>query len=161
MPKKLTEQAQRYIVESLACFWTPLQIVKALKDDYGITATPQQVQYYDPTKYAAQAGKGLPEKWKKLFETTREEFLRDIKREPISFEAYRLAKLRRYVEMAEAKGNIVLAAQLLEQAAKERGGMYTNHRRLKIDDPRGELAKLFGVAPEELEEPTHDAPLIG
>jgi len=53
-------------------------------------------------------------------------------------------------EKAEDAGNLVLAAGLLEQAAKDRGGMFTNTRTLRVDDPARELARLLGVQPDEL-----------
>lgn len=134
MSNRLTDEVKRFVVQSLAAFWTPGQVVKTVKEEFDLVVTPQQVQFYDPTKSPEKKKKELPEKWHQLFSETREKFLKDKSDKPISFEAYRLARLQRMSEIAESRGNFVLAANLLEQAAKECGGMYTNSRRLKIDD---------------------------
>ena len=74
------------------------------------------------------------EKWKALFEETRKTFLEDTATIAISHRAVRLRALQRMSEKAEMQGNMVLAASLLEQAAKEVGDSFTNRRELTGKD---------------------------
>lgn len=50
----LKEPVKMFIVQSLACFETPQQVVEAVKQDYKIEITRQQVALYDPTKVAGR-----------------------------------------------------------------------------------------------------------
>ena len=124
---KLNHEQQTYAVQALACFDSPSLVAAALRKDYGVTITPQTIEGYDPTK---KAGAGLAEKWKALFEETRKTFLEDTASIAISHRAVRLRALQRMSEKAETQGNMVLAASLLEQAAKEVGDSFTNRREL-------------------------------
>lgn len=128
---KLTHEQQTYAVQALACFDSPSVVAAALRKDYGVTITPQSIEGYDPTK---KAGSGLSVKWKALFEETRKTFLEDTATIAISHRAVRLRALQRMSEKAETQGNMVLAASLLEQAAKEVGDSFTNRRELTGKD---------------------------
>lgn len=54
---------------------TPQQVVEAVKQEYKIEITRQQVALYDPTKVA---GRNLSKKLKDLFERTRKDFRKNI-----------------------------------------------------------------------------------
>ncbi|MCI2809377.1 DUF2280 domain-containing protein [Eoetvoesiella caeni] len=124
---KLNEAMQRFIVQALACYDTPTQVAESVKEEFDIVVTRQQVASYDPTKVTSKA---LAKKWRDLFASTRERFRKEIAEIPIADQAYRLRQLHRMVQSAMNRKNIVLAASLLEQAAKEQGGMFTNKREL-------------------------------
>jgi hypothetical protein len=124
---KLTREQQTYVVQALACFDTPTVVAAALKKDFDIVFSPQAIEVYDPNK---RAGRHLAVRWKTLFEETRKAFLEDTALIAISHRAVRLRDLQRMKEKAEERGNIVLAASLLKQAAEESGGVYTNRREL-------------------------------
>jgi hypothetical protein len=128
---KLSVEVQTFVVQSLACFDSPSTVVAAVKKEYGEEITRQAVEGYDPNK---KAGANLAEKWKLLFEETRKAFLEDTSQIAISHRAVRLRALQRMAEKAEAQGNMVLAASLMEQAAKEVGDSYTNRRELTGKD---------------------------
>lgn len=128
---KLTEEARTYAVQCLACFDAPSVVAAAVKKEFGLIITPQAIEAYDPTK---RAGRKLTAKWTALFEETRKAFLEDTSRIGISHRAVRLRTLQRMAEKAEAMGNLSLAAQLQEQAAKEVGNAYTNRRELTGKD---------------------------
>lgn len=130
----LRDEHRRFIVEALACFDTPSQVVDAVKDEFGIKVTRQSVEAYDPTK---RAGANIAEKWKKHFEATREAFKTDCESIPIANKAVRLRALQRMAQKAESMKNMVLAAQLYEQAAKEVGEAYTNRRAHEVSGPGG------------------------
>ena len=123
----LPPDVQTYIVQALACFDTPSVVAEAVKREYGLTVSRQKVEAYDPNKRAARS---LAQRWTTLFEETRKAFLEDTSKIAISHRAVRLRALQRMAERAETMGNIALAAQLFEQAAKEAGDSYTNRREL-------------------------------
>lgn len=54
----------------------------------------------------------------------------DVSTIPIAQQAYRLRVLQRSLVKVEGQGNVSMVAQLLEQAAKESGGAFTNRREL-------------------------------
>lgn len=124
---KLTDPVKMAIVQALACFDTPSEVAAAVKEEFGISITRQQVAAYDPTKATC---KGLAKKLRAVFEETRKAFLNDVATIPIAQQAFRLRALQREFERAKSRGNSALAAQLLEQAAKELGGAFTNRREL-------------------------------
>ncbi|MBB3772034.1 hypothetical protein FHS55_002643 [Angulomicrobium tetraedrale] len=123
---KLSDAVKTFIVQSLACFDTPSVVVDAVRKEFGEQITRQSVEGYDPTK---RAGASLAERWKAIFEATRAEFLEDTSKIAISHRAVRLRALQRMAEKAENMGNMALAAQLHEQAAKECGDAYSNRHR--------------------------------
>ncbi|WP_315809446.1 DUF2280 domain-containing protein [Pseudomonas sp. C9-3] len=116
-------EVKAFIVQALACFDTPSQVSQAVKDVFGIEVSRQQVEQHDPTK---RAGVHLAARWVTLFHDTRTRFREETADIPIANRAFRLRALGRMAERAESMRNLSLAAQLLEQAAKESGGVYTN-----------------------------------
>ncbi|EMO2353039.1 DUF2280 domain-containing protein [Klebsiella pneumoniae] len=124
----LKPEVRAFIVQELACFDTPSQIVESVQKEFKVQVTRQQVASHDPTKVA---GKGLAQKWVDLFNLTRDRFLNEISDIPIANKAYRLRVLQRMSTTAEGMKNLGMTAQLLEQAAKEVGDAYTN--KLKVE----------------------------
>jgi hypothetical protein len=130
----LQNDVKAFIVQALACFDTPSQVVEAVQKEYGLTITRQQVETHDPTK---TSGKCLAKRWVTLFEDTRNRFREETADIPIANRAYRLRALNRFVEKAETTKNIGLALQILEQAAKEMGSAYSNKHKLEHSGPDG------------------------
>jgi hypothetical protein len=128
---KLSDEVKTFIVQSLACFDSPSTVSGNVKKEYGVEASRQLVESHDPNKVAAS---GLAPKWRVLFEITRKTFLEDTSQIAISHRAVRLRSLQRMAEKAETQGNMVLAANLMEQAAKEVGDSYTNRREITGKD---------------------------
>lgn len=124
----LKPEVRAFIVQELACFDTPSQIVDSVQKEFKVQVTRQQVASHDPTKVA---GKGLAQKWVDLFNHTRDRFLNEISDIPIANKAYRLRVLQRMSTNAENMKNIGMTAQLLEQAAKECGDAYTNKQKVE------------------------------
>lgn len=124
----LKGEVKAFIVQSLACFDTPSQVVDAVKKEFGIAVTRQQVESHDPTK---ANGKGLAQKWVDMFNDTRERFQKEISDIPIANKAYRLRALNRMANNTETMRNYALTAQLMEQAAKEVGDAYTNKQKVE------------------------------
>ncbi|HBR2301823.1 TPA: DUF2280 domain-containing protein [Klebsiella pneumoniae] len=146
----LKPEVKAYIIQMLACYDTPSQVVEAVQKDFGIAITRQQVETHDPTKVS---GKTLAKKWVNLFNLTRDRFLNEISDIPIANKAYRLRVLQRMSTTAENMKNIGMTAQLLEQAAKEVGEAYSNKQKVEHTSPDGSMSprpttiRLVGVEP--------------
>lgn len=130
----LKPEIKAFIVQSVACFDTPSQVVESVLKEFGIQITRQQVEQNDPTKIS---GKGLAQKWVELFNLTRDRFLNEISDIPIANKAYRLRVLQRMSTTAEGMKNLGMTAQLLEQAAKEVGDAYSNKQKVELTGKDG------------------------
>lgn len=130
----LKPEVKAFIVQSVACFDTPSQVVESVLKEFGIQITRQQVEQNDPTKIS---GKGLAQKWVDLFNHTRDRFLNEISDIPIANKAYRLRVLQRMSTTAEGMKNLGMTAQLLEQAAKEVGDAYSNKQKVELTGKDG------------------------
>ncbi|AEA70192.1 Putative phage protein [Pseudomonas brassicacearum subsp. brassicacearum NFM421] len=150
----LQNDVKAFIVQALACFDTPSQVVEAVQKEYGVSVTRQQVETHDPTK---TSGKGLAKRWVTMFEDTRKRFREETSDIPIANRAFRLRTLGRMAEKAENMKNMALTAQLLEQAAKEVGDVFVNRRLEPIKPPGSEA----GVEPaaEYVLRPDEDVPI--
>lgn len=124
---QLTEPVKLAITQALACFDTPTQVADMVKEEFGIVITRQQASQYDASK---TTGKTMSKKLRAIFEETRKAFLESTADVPVAQQSYRLRVLQRMLLKAERSGNMALVAQLLEQAAKETGGLFTNRREL-------------------------------
>lgn len=150
---KLNDAQKIAVVQRIAMFDTPQLIVDFVKEEYGIEITRQSVQYYDPT-----VGEKPAEKWCKIFEATRKEFLKTTAEIPIANRSVRLRRLERMALAAERQKNYMLAAALHEQAAKEVGDVYTNRSKVALTDPDGEPFRVIVEMDERgaaSGEPTH------
>lgn len=152
----LSSDVKAFIVQALACFDTPSQVVEAVQKEFSVTVTRQQVETHDPTKYS---GKGLAKRWVALFEDTRKRFREETADIPIANRAYRLRALGRMAEKAESMKNMALTAQLLEQAAKECGDIYVN-RKVEPDRSLDDEIKRLNIQKlqRELADPDADLP---
>ncbi|MGO0650666.1 DUF2280 domain-containing protein [Citrobacter freundii] len=142
----LKGEVKAFIVQSLACFDTPSQVVEAVKKEFGITIPRQQVESHDPTK---ANGKGLAKKWVEMFNETRERFQNVISDIPIANKAYRLRVLDRMATRAEGMKNLALTAEIIEQAAKECGDAYTNKHKFEHSGPNGGAIQTITMSKEE------------
>lgn len=132
----LNNEVKAFIVQALACFDTPSQVSAAVREEFGIEVSRQQCEAHDPTK---RAGRDLAKRWVTLFNDTRERFRQETAEIPIANRAYRLRTLGRLAERAEGMRNFALTAQLLEQAAKECGDMYSNKQRVDHTSSDGSM----------------------
>jgi hypothetical protein len=127
----MTDDIRVFVIQALASFDGPSQVVEAVKNEYGVQLTPQAVQCYDPTKHA---GRNLKPKWRAIFEKARKMFIEDSSSIPIAHRSTRLRALQRMAQAAEKARNYPLAAQLHKQAAEEMGNAYTNRREITGKD---------------------------
>lgn len=135
---ELSEHQKLEIVEMLACFRAPTDIVKHFGEIHGLEISHQQVGSYDPTRSYYEAG----DRWRELFEAKRKWYLEDAASVPTANQGYRLNTLQEGIDAAKKAKNWPLVAQLLEQAAKETGGLLTNERNLRVDDRRQRAADM-------------------
>jgi hypothetical protein len=127
----LNNEVKGFIVQALACFDTPSQVVEAVKQEFGIEISRQLCESHDPTK---RSGVNLAKKWVTLFHDTRKRFREETAEIPIANRAFRLRALNRMADRAESMRNIPLAVQIIEQAAKEVGDIYVNRQRKEEPD---------------------------
>lgn len=142
----LKGEVKAFIVQSLACFDTPSQVVESVKKEFGLSITRQQVESHDPTK---ANGRGLAQKWADMFNATRERFQNEISDIPIANKAYRLRVLDRMAMRAEGMKNLALTAEIIEQAAKECGDAYTNKHKFEHSGPNGGAIQTITMSKEE------------
>ncbi|UQY97329.1 DUF2280 domain-containing protein [Stenotrophomonas maltophilia] len=138
-----------FIVQQLACFDTPSTVVEAVKNEFGQTVSRQTVESHAPTKHA---GRKLAQRWVDLFNSTRERFKAETAEIPIANRAVRLRALNRMAAKAESMKNMALAAQLIEQAAKETGGAYTNRQQIEHSGPNGGPIQSADMTPGQFRE---------
>lgn len=53
-PVELSDEVKAFIVSRLACWQKPTEVVKAVKESFGVDVTPQRVKCNDPTKVAGK-----------------------------------------------------------------------------------------------------------
>ncbi|MDC5601253.1 DUF2280 domain-containing protein, partial [Acinetobacter baumannii] len=124
----LKEPVKIFIVQSLACRDTPQEVVENVKQEFDVEISRSQCQAYDPTKYS---GRNLSQKYVELFEKTREEFDKGLIDIPIANKYYRLKQYQRQLEKTR---NVKTALKILEQAAKDIGGQFTNRQEITGKD---------------------------
>lgn len=124
---RLNKRVKLYIVRSLATYETPTETAKGVQEEFGIEVTKQQCEAYDPTK---KTGQDLSEEFKTEFYRIRREMNENLESIPIANIAYRLRRLQRFIDLEQFKENPVIVPSLLEQAAKEVGGLYTNRKEI-------------------------------
>ncbi|OUM76513.1 hypothetical protein AST20_17940 [Acinetobacter baumannii] len=100
---------------------------------------------YDPTKYS---GRNLSQKYVELFESTREKFDEGLIDIPIANKYYRLKQYQRQLDRTR---NVKTALKILEQAAKDIGGQFTNRQEITGKDG-GPLQTVNSDVPVPMEE---------
>ena len=121
----LKEPVKIFIVQALACRDTPQEVADQVLQEFGVKIDRKQCQLYDPTK---AAGKNLSKKFVDLFHKTRADFDAGLIDFPIANKHYRLKQYQKQLER-NAK-NTVMSLKILEQAAKDCGGQFTNKQEI-------------------------------
>ena len=125
----LKEPVKIFIVQALACRDTPQEVAEAVKQEFKIELDRRQCASYDPTK---PAGQNLSKKFVQLFNETREKFDAGLIDIPIANKHFRLKQYQKQLER-NAK-NTVMSLKILEQAAKDIGGQFTNRQEITGKD---------------------------
>lgn len=122
--KRLPESVKRRIIELLACYHGHGEVVDLIRLEFGIEMTSRHVRAYDPMCFQCVASVRLRE----LHGALRKRFEQEVAAIPIAHRAFRLRRLNQIHDVAFDAGNLNLAREALEQAAKEVGGMFVNAR---------------------------------
>ena len=115
---KLNDALRTYVVMRLAGYDSPSEIVRSLKDDFGIDIRVSSIEGYDPTGYRAER---CPERWAMLFHETR---ARIIAGQADIGAAHKMVRVRWLDQMARRQmvmQNSAEARALLKQVAEEMG----------------------------------------
>lgn len=140
---QLTPEQQTFIVAEFARNKSGGQIVKSVKNEFGLELDRQQVWHYHPDNPALAA------KWKTLYGEVRAKVLEDVLGVAGAHRGFRLRELMELYWRAKEMNNIVFAAELMKQMAQEVGEVFTNKRTLSVN-PRDALAEMLGVSPDDL-----------
>jgi len=141
----LKEPVKIFIVQALACRDTPQEVVEQVKQEFGIDISRSQCECYDPTKYS---GRNLSKKFVELFESTRDKFDEGLIDIPIVNKYYRLKQYQRQLDRTR---NVKTALKILEQAAKDIGGQFTNRQEITGKDG-GPVQTVNSDVPVPMEE---------
>lgn len=127
---KLTDEVKVFIIQQLAMFKTPQQVADLVKETFDIEVKRQNVWAYHPDRGT------LSKKLTDIFNITRKKFLESVSDIPIANQAYRVKQLQESLDrqLRNQRPNEMLVMDLLEHAAKEVGGMFTNRREITGKD---------------------------
>lgn len=142
----LKEPVKIFIVQALACRDTPQEVADAVKQEFKIEIDRRQCASYDPTKLA---GKNLSKKFVELFNKTRADFDAGLIDIPIANKHYRLKQYQKQLER-NAK-NTVMSLKILEQAAKDVGGQFTNRQEITGKDGEALQTTVVHATQEQVE----------
>ena len=137
MPR-LAPKHKRLIIQRLACHDEPREVVDAVKEVFGLEITRQQVHHYNPEN---SNGDQLSQELRDLFYETRDRFEKEMDQVPIANRAFRLRELHKNYQQAKRMRALPIQNQILEQAAKEQGELYTNRHKLEHSNPDGTMAQ--------------------
>jgi hypothetical protein len=126
-----------------------MEVVGLVKDEFDIEISRHQAGYYDPTR---RTGGEPAKKWTELFHEAREAYINGRDNVAIAHERWRLDQLEAGYRRLR-QDDPEAAAALLEQAAKETGGKYTNEQK---HEHSGEVGVKRVGYPEEVPDPDDD-----
>lgn len=156
---KLTNALRAQVVARFAAWKSGAEIRAWLKAEHGIEVGPPALVVYNfDNPLSRQNGTA---KWIQLFDEVRAAAIAGVSAVPIAHKARRLQvandQMERILALQAGKENVNVIHlekihQLLEYAAKEEGGMFTNVRVLQ-HNAAGALAQLLGCDESELPRP--------
>lgn len=126
---RLTEAQKEEIVILFARFRRPVEVKEHLFKEHGVVVDLGHLFAYHPEKPQFRTA----EKWRTIFIAARKAYLEEVAAVPIANKGYRLNLLHEAALEARSRGNYVLMADLLEQAAKEVGDVLTNRQKHEVD----------------------------
>ena len=119
----ISDEIKEFIVKGLASFDTPSEVAEAVKANFAVEVSRQQVYAYDP-----RCSQPPAPRWQALHAATRAAYLSELAEIGIAQKAFRLRALDRMVHYALKHHAPGRAQALLEQAAKECGGVFEHNR---------------------------------
>lgn len=137
----LTHEAKVRLVTLLAQFSGPSEAARVVSKEFGVTLDRRTAWKFDASKSRCTMGP----KYRQLFRDLRERWLTDLAAIGISHQAHRLRLLDRLAAKLERDGDYLGALRAIEQAAKEAGGLFNNHRTTKVE-------ASVSIVPQNLQE---------
>src|ERR1700690_1521255 len=125
----LSNEQKAFVVSAFARFDGVAEVCHSFKEQYGCEITKSHALAYNP---GGANYRGSP-KWHDLFDRERKGFLGNVNSIGIANNSVRIQGLERLCVIAIERKNVKLAAELMEQAAKEMGEVFTNRREVKSD----------------------------
>ena len=132
-PGKLTTAQQEYVVERLAAFCNPGEVVRSVREKFGITLTRQAVEQYDPTR-----DRRCPARWTTLFRLRRQAIL-ESKGLHGAVDRAAQSRSRERVALCAIEG---LAADMLETLARQVG---QQHEAPPVAPPRSNAERARAI----------------
>jgi len=129
--RKLSEDEKFHLLHRLACFASPAEMVKEMHELYGIEMSIPAVLVYDAT---SSQSRNLSAEHRRYFLEIRQRFIETETDVAIANRTWRLERLMKLLEHTLVKQSPKLALLVLEQAAKERGGLYLRQEKLDPKD---------------------------
>jgi len=117
----LTEEQKVFIIQRLACYRSPQEVADEVKEEFGVEILRQHVNRYNPLQVR------IAKKWHDLWQATREKYLNSIAEIGIAQKVWRLDMADHSYRKTK---NPARRDALLEYAAKEMGGAFTNTRQV-------------------------------
>lgn len=114
---RLTSEHKRFAYQQIAWDRTPTEVADIVNETFGLDTTRQQIHGLTRSKQAQREIEKLRKKAQKNVEAT-----------PSFHLAIRIKTLHDMAVKARSMRNYKLAAELLEQIAKDAGGAFTNRR---------------------------------
>jgi hypothetical protein len=126
----LTNEQKVFVVSGFARFEGVAEVCRSFKDEYGLDLSKPHALAYNPSGANYRGA----QKWRDLFERERKTFLDNVSAIGIANKSFRLQSLHKLCAIAMERKNIKLAAEIMEQAAKEMGEVFTNRREVKSEN---------------------------
>jgi len=116
---KLSDKAKFFVLKRLAAFEKPTEIAEAVKAEFGVDMSRQNVEFYDPAKNSV-----LGKQWLEFWVSERKKFIEEVDAQPLQHLAYRQKVRQRALDQSGRNPKMML--QIADSAAKDAGGAYTN-----------------------------------
>ena len=127
--KRLPKTIKKRIVEHLACFQTPADVVELIAEEFDVKLTSRHVRAYDPASFQFAAAA----RWLEYYAAVRKRYKEEIGEIAIAHRKYRLEQLQATIDVAMgvlnrgSDGWLEASEQIrkaVETAAKEVGDCY-------------------------------------
>lgn len=134
---QVTDEHIEFIVTCLAHFYTTDEVLDRFALEFGKHIDRKTCNKLNPQ---LKSSRNLDSKWVDLFHVERAGYVEQEQHIPI---ANRAVRLRRYEEEYHDAEDTNTRLKILEQAAKEVGGLYTNKTEIKQELESDTISKLM------------------
>lgn len=118
---KLKKEHKELIVISLAHNFEPTEVQRMLKDRCDVEVELNQISYYNPDLNSSAQ---LSKTWRELYHHKKDQYKDEVLSHETAHKAYRIGMLEKAAKEYQKKGNYMAMASMLEQIAKEVGGVF-------------------------------------